>query len=61
MERRIDLESTNLLTLSIEALNNLLFNESILVEDEDALFRLVLNLVRRYLRLLRYMEIGFLE
>jgi hypothetical protein len=61
METRIALESTNLLTLSIEALNNLLFNESIFVENEDALFRLVLNLVPRSLRLLRYMEIGFLE
>jgi hypothetical protein len=61
MERRIDLESTNLLTLSIEGLNNLLFNESVLDQSEDAFVRLVLNLVPGQLRLLRFMEIGLFE
>jgi hypothetical protein len=45
MEGRTDLEST---VVSFEALDSLFLSESISVESEDSLLRLILKLGRRY-------------
>jgi hypothetical protein len=38
MEKRIDLESTNLLSLLVEALNSLLLNDSVSIESKGCRF-----------------------
>jgi hypothetical protein len=58
MESRIDLESVD---LSVEALDNLLSNEFVIVESEDPLLRHILKLGLDYRDLLRHTEIGFLS
>jgi hypothetical protein len=58
MERWIDLESAD---LSVEALDSLLLSESISIESEDALLRLILNFDQSDWELLRHIQIKFLS
>jgi hypothetical protein len=60
-ERRIDLESVDVLVLSFEALDSLLLSESVSVESEDALLRIILKLGPGYRNLLRHIQIVFLS
>jgi hypothetical protein len=61
MERRIDLESTDLSGFSVEALDSLLLSESVSIGCEDALLLFILNLGPDYRDLLRHIQIGFLS
>jgi hypothetical protein len=61
IERRIDLGSTDVSLLSVEALDSLLSSESVSVESEDALLRILLKLGSGYRDLLRHIEISFLS
>jgi hypothetical protein len=60
-ERRIDLESVNVSTVSVEALDNLLLNEIVTVESDDSLLHLILKLGSGYRDLLRHIKIEFLS
>jgi hypothetical protein len=61
IERRVDFESADLSVLSVEALNGLLSNEFVSVENEDTLLNLILNLGPNYQSLLRHIQIRFLS
>jgi hypothetical protein len=60
-ERRLDFESVDVSIVSIEALDGLLLNESVTVESEDALLRLILKLGSDYRDLLRHIQLEFLS
>jgi hypothetical protein len=64
IERQIELESADLSILSIlsfEALDSLLLSESISVESEDTLLRLILKLGSDYRDLLRHIQLEFVS
>jgi hypothetical protein len=61
IERRIDLESSDLSFLSFEALESLFLSESISVESEDALLQFILKLSPDYRNLLSHIRIVFLS
>jgi hypothetical protein len=56
---RVDLESADILVLSIEALDSLPLNESASFESENALLRFLLKFGQGYRDLLRQIERGF--
>jgi hypothetical protein len=60
-ERRLDLESVDVSILSIDALDSLLLSESVSVESEDSLLRIILKLGPDYRNLLRHIQIAFLN
>jgi hypothetical protein len=60
-ERLFDFESVDISVLSIEALDNLLLNEIVRVESEDALLRMILKLGSDYRDLVRHIKLEFLS
>jgi hypothetical protein len=60
-EWRLDLESVDVSVVSVEGLDSLLLSDSILIESEDALLRLILKLGPGYRYLLRHIDIRFLS
>jgi hypothetical protein len=61
IEKRIDFESANFPSLSLEVLDNLLLSESISIGSEDAFLRFILKLGPGYRDLLRHVQIVFLS
>jgi hypothetical protein len=60
-ERRLDFESVDVSIVSVEALDSLLLNDSISIESEDALLRVILKLGSGYRDLLRHIRLECLS
>jgi hypothetical protein len=58
---RFDLKSTDLSSLSVDALDQILTEGSFYIESEDDLFLRILDLGSEYSPLLRHIKIGFLS